>query len=240
MDFHTFYRSKAPLYDRLVEAEDADGRLSVELARHAKIVGADVVEVGVGTGRLTALLVEVGARSVVGVEPEPAMLDIARQKLARAGSECRLEFHVGDAFGLPVHDAVADLVIAGWVFAHFRGFFPERWRAKVDDAIAEAMRAVRPGGALVLIDTLGTGNEEPCPPSAALEEYYTYLEQAHGFRRTWTRTDYAFATEEEAVELCGAFFGQTLLQEMEAQGWGRRVPECTGIWSCQRADWQKG
>jgi hypothetical protein len=81
-----------------------------------------------------------------------------------------------------------------------------------------------------VIETLGTGREEPLPPSPELAEYYAWLEEAHGMTRAAIRTDYAFPDVETAANVTGFFFGEAFGERVRREGW-RRIPECTGLWS---------
>ena len=80
---------------------------------------------------------------------------------------------------------------------------------------------------MILLDTLGTGNEEPAP-LPKLREYYDYLTRG-GFSFKWIRTDYRFESVQEAVELTRFFFGDVLAEKLETQQ-SRILPECTGVW----------
>jgi hypothetical protein len=90
-------------------------------------------------------------------------------------------------------------------------------------------RALRPGGALIVIETLGTGLEEARPPSPELAEYYAWLEGERGFSRRAIRTDYKFADASKAASAMGFFFGDAFAEEIRRKGWAR-VPEYTGVW----------
>ena len=87
------------------------------------------------------------------------MLDVARRHLAAIEGAAPWELHEADARALPVGDYWADIAIAGWVFGHFREWMPDNWQAQVSRALGEMRRALRPGGALIVIETLGTGRE---------------------------------------------------------------------------------
>ena len=100
---------------------------------------------------------------------------------------------------------------------------------QIGAALNEMKRALQPGGRIVIIETLGTGQTTPAPPSDALAEYYAWLEADHGFRRTAVRTDYQFASSDEAHALCKLFFGDTLAAEIRSRSLAR-IPECTGLW----------
>ena len=156
--FQRIYAEEAGAYDRLVGAEDCEGQLQLAIASVCPLHGANVVEIGVGTGRLTRLFVAGGARSIVGVDPSQAMLAVARRHLescAPPGSACQWRLEVGDSSRLPVPDGDADLTIAGWVFGHATVWNPGAWRASIAAALAEADRVTRAGGHQIILETLG-------------------------------------------------------------------------------------
>lgn len=95
--------------------------------------GIDAVDVGCGTGRFTRLLEARGAR-VVGVDREPAMLTVARERL-------RGPLVVADASALPFRDEAVDLALAVTVLE----FVPDP--ARVLDELA---RVTRRGGRVVV------------------------------------------------------------------------------------------
>jgi SAM-dependent methyltransferase len=158
------------------------------------------------------------------------MLEVARRTLADARGVAPYELHCADARALPVDSAWADVAVAGWVFGHFREWMPADWRSEIGRAIGEMERTLRPGGASIVIETLGTGSEEPAPPNAGLREYFAWLEDELGFRRSAIRTDYLFPDVETAARVTGFFFGEPFAQLVRRHAW-RRVPECTGDWS---------
>ena len=222
--FERIYRERADDYDRLVGAEDAEGRLLPAIERAAPRLGR-VLEVGAGTGRITRQLVARGA-DVLAVERSLSMLRVARRHLPRTA------LVAADAAALPVASGWADAAIAGWVFGHQRSWNPDGWRASIGQCLDEMARALAPGGVSVVIETLGTGVETPSP-SSGLAEYHAWLEAERGFERMLLRTDYLFASADEAAALCGFFFRDAALVT------GARVPECTGLW-WRAADQRRG
>jgi SAM-dependent methyltransferase len=224
VDYELIYRERPADYHRLVSAEDREGNLLPAIEGVVRVEGADIVEVGAGTGRLTRLLASRAAR-VRAFDRSQAMLDEAfRGSFYDLTDRCALELACADAATLPVADASADLVVAGWVFGHLRSWDSPRWKESIGDCLREMDRVVRRGGALLILETLGTGTTEPDPPTPELAEYYGWLEADHGFTRTWLRTDYAFPWPEDAAELTTFFFGKDL-----SRG-STHVPECTGLW----------
>lgn len=225
------YRERAEEYDALISAEDADGELVRALERVASFDGAVVADVGAGTGRI-ARLIGGRAREVCLIDRAPAMLEVARRRLTEQGG-VSFTIHRAEASALPLESASCDVAIAGWVFGHFRLWMPEGWRAEVDAALAEMRRIVRPGGAIIVIETLGTGHETP-RAHGELDAYFEHLEREHGLSRSWIRTDYAFPDVDTAAEICRGFFGDALADRIRQERWSR-VPECTAIFSSRKS-----
>ncbi len=103
---------------------------------HPEMVVADV---GAGTGFLTAGLAPL-VRRVHVLDGAPAMLNVARKNLAVFGN---LEFHQADGLSLPLPDVSLDAAFANMYLHHC----PDPLAA-----IEEMVRALRPGGRLVLTD----------------------------------------------------------------------------------------
>jgi ubiquinone/menaquinone biosynthesis C-methylase UbiE len=225
-DAREVYQRHPEEYDSLVRHEDAAGNLLPALRALAPLDGAEVVECGAGTGRVTALLAP-HVRSIRAFDLAAPMLEVARRKLA-AHAHCT--FAVADNASLPVESGSADLSIAGWTYGHQTVWDEQGWRAPIERALAEMQRVLRPGGVSVVIETLGTGHETPFEPPVQLGRYYTLLEQELGFARTWVRTDYLFPSAQEGERLVRFFFGEERARRFAARG-AATLPECTGLWS---------
>lgn len=74
--------------------------------------GKLVLDIGTGNGRL-ALDAARYARRVVGVDPSPESLTVARDQARRRGVS-NVEFHVGDARDLDVGKDRFDLALFSW------------------------------------------------------------------------------------------------------------------------------
>ncbi|MFW5696793.1 MAG: class I SAM-dependent methyltransferase, partial [Phototrophicaceae bacterium] len=189
------------------------------------LTGQRVVEFGAGTSRVTRLLAPF-ARSVHAFDNSLHMLSAGAHTLPSA-SACLLA--AADNSRLPLPDACADVALAGWSFGHACGWFPTTWPDEIGRYLAEMRRVLRPGGMAIVIETQGTGQHEPAPPTPALVAYYRWLETQHASRFRWIRTDYQFASVTEADELTRFFFGDDLADRM-VRDETTRLPECTGIW----------
>ncbi|MFE3178728.1 methyltransferase domain-containing protein [Amycolatopsis sp. NPDC059090] len=123
---------------RLLDAADALPGAADLRARTYDLLRLDpgeaVVDVGCGSGRAVAELADLGANAV-GVDPDPGMLDAARQRWPR------LDFQAGTAEALPLADGAVTGYRADKVFHDVRD---------VPAAFAEARRVLAPGGRIVL------------------------------------------------------------------------------------------
>ena len=196
------YRSKAAAYDQLVSAEDCEGNLTPALeAALGPLPDLRIAEVGAGTGRLTRLLVKAGA-AVHATEQSEAMLNVARTTLEGLDTPELWTLETADARRLPMATGTFDAALAGWVFGHFNSWFAERWMEEITFAIDEMRRVTRPGGPLVILETLGTGATRPAPPNERLARYYAWLER-NGWSRLEVATDdgsyghHGFVTERD-------------------------------------------
>ena len=230
-DAREIYRLYPEQYDTLVRREDCEGHLLQAIRALVQLEGADVVELGAGTGRVTALLAP-QVRSLRAFDLEPAMLELARRKLSELGT-CNWQLETADNARLPVADSSADVSIAAWSYGHQTVWNPDSWRAPIEAALREMRRVLRPGGTAIVIETLGTGHDQPFTPPPELARYYALLTGEHQFEQTWIRTDYQFASVSEGERLVRFFFGDELASVYLARG-SAMLAECTGLWSWKK------
>lgn len=96
--------------------------------------GLDWIEVGCGTGALSAaVLAQCAPKSLVCIEPSEGFRGKARANV----QDQRAEFRQGDAQALPFEAASADVIVSGLVL----NFVPDR-----EKALTEMKRVARPGG----------------------------------------------------------------------------------------------
>jgi SAM-dependent methyltransferase len=222
-DYRLIYANDAERYQELVAAEDYRGELPRMLERLVTLAGARVLEVGMGTGRITRMLLDGGA-SVSGYERSPAMMAVARRLLGT-----RFQGHVADIRQSLLTPGSADVALAGWALGHFCEWYAEHWQREIDAVLAKMWAALDAGGTLIIVETLGTGSELPHAPNSALADYYRFLEGPWGMRREELRTDYHFESLEAALASIGFFFGPELEGVVRERNW-RVVPEWTGLW----------
>ncbi len=112
--FANVYKQHANKYDQLVRREDHKGNLPRMILEHVPLEQDDVVELGVGTGRLTCWIVD-HAKTLYGFDQAPAMLKVAWHALVAKGAK-NWSLSVADHRQLPLSDGSADVGIEGWAF----------------------------------------------------------------------------------------------------------------------------
>jgi ubiquinone/menaquinone biosynthesis C-methylase UbiE len=219
------YRSYADRYQALVGREDYQGNLLPAILSIDPLAGKDVIELGAGTARVSCLITPI-VRSLVAADISHHMLSVGKQHLAGLPlSNWHLSLESHRALPFAAHSV--DVILSGWSFCYAALDAGEGWQPALEQALSETARVLRPGGLLILIESLGTGFETPNRPDV-LVNYLAFLD-AHGFESTWVRTDYCFIDKAEAKDLTGFFFGDAPMPMWESE-LGVIVPECTGLW----------
>jgi ArsR family transcriptional regulator len=128
--------------------EDLFGsRIDLEIALALVEPGLSVGDLGCGTGRLSELLAPHVAR-VVSVDASAEMLESARGRLS---SFRNVDLHQSDLEHLPVGTATLDLALLSLVLAYV---------AEPGRVLAEAHRALKPGGRVVVMDMMPHDRED--------------------------------------------------------------------------------
>jgi SAM-dependent methyltransferase len=154
---------------------DPDGVIEATMTAIRPWDAAVVLDVGCGTGFHLPRFAATAAK-VVGVEPHPPLLALARRRTAGTRG---VEVRPGTAQDLPVPDASVDVVHARWAYFFGPGCEP---------GLRELSRVVRRGGAAFVIDndatrsTFGSWFRRALPDydSLAVERFWAM----HGWRRT--------------------------------------------------------
>ncbi len=110
------------------------------------------LDVGCGTGRLLASLHGVWpGMKLTGIDLSAPYLEEARRLIGRTA---RVKLDEAAAEALPFDDASLDLVVSSFLLHEL----PKKIRT---DVIAEMVRVVKPGGLVVLVDSIQKGDHPP-------------------------------------------------------------------------------
>ncbi len=167
-DHGKIYNEQADEYERLVAREDYQENIFAALKQIKSLEGLDVVELGAGAGRLTCMLAPI-VKSIQAFDASAHMLEVAAAKLRESGLQ-NWQMGVADHRELPVDDQTANLAISGWSICYIAIGYEDTWRQEPGQALAEMRRVLRPGGTIIILETMGTGYKVPTPPGA-LKKY---------------------------------------------------------------------
>ncbi|MFD5824360.1 class I SAM-dependent methyltransferase [Lentzea sp. NPDC060358] len=202
-------------------AIDPDGEIEDALRSITDWAGLDVVDIGCGTGfHLPAFAAT--ARSVVGVEPHPPLVERARARVADLGHVQVVE---SGAQELPLAAGSVDVHHSRWAYFFGPGCEP---------GLAELDRVIRPGGTSFVIDHDGVGS----PFGKLYRSGWAVLDPAEVDRfwtgRGWTKQSVEFrwvfpdrATVEAVVRL---EFGPVVAREVLGSWSGLELQDRVNLW----------
>ena len=220
---YEIYQKHAIEYDDLVSHEDVEGNLDSFLSKKIHR-GSKVLELGVGTGRLTRGYVAV-AESIVCCDRSEHMIKRAKVNLKR--HDGKIEYLNLDSRDIGNLDDDFDHVVEGWSLGHTAIEEYDRLSEFACAQIGLMRDRLKAGGSCILFETLGTNTQEPRAPSKKLSDFYNLLEAEYGFRKVVLRTDYEFETLDIAKKKMGFFFGEDIEYKIQ----DTRIREFTGVWS---------
>jgi SAM-dependent methyltransferase len=146
---------------------------------HSVSEGAEVLDVGCGIGRTTRLLREhfPEAKRIVGLDADPDLLAVARDRSAPGGS-VEVSYREGDAAALPFDDDRFDLVYTRFLLTHL----PDP-----AEATQELRRVCRPGGLVAAQepDLASLGTWPPSPAYETMREVVGAVLDPQMGRKTW-------------------------------------------------------
>lgn len=139
------FRGLDSLYDPLIRVFMREMKFKRRLVEQADIqAGHRVLDLGCGTATLTILIKQTHPEAeVTGLDGDAKILQIAGDKIARAGLDVSLD--CGMSFDLPYPDGSFDRVLTCLMLHHLT-------RADRVRTLLELLRVLRPGGELHIAD----------------------------------------------------------------------------------------
>lgn len=134
-----FFNRIAEDWDKLSREVLGDFDLAGCVSRHMSACHT-AADLGCGTGNVLSAMLE-KARTVIGVDGSPRMLELARRRLS--AEQDRISLRIGDLSHLPLRDGEADFASLNMVLHHL----PEPLAV-----LGEIRRILSPSGTLLLTD----------------------------------------------------------------------------------------
>ncbi|HQR27096.1 MAG TPA: methyltransferase domain-containing protein [Nocardioides sp.] len=184
--------------------------------------GRDVLDLGCGTGFHLPRFAE-RARSVVGVEPHPDLVALARRRTRRLPA---VSVRQGTAQAVPLPDASVDVVHVRWAYFFGPGCEP---------GLAELGRVVRHGGTAFVIDNDPTRStfgswfrrgfpDRPAP--ATVERFWS----THGWTRRPVEIRWLFASRVDLESVVRIEVPGPVAEEVLAEHTGLEVDYAVNLW----------
>jgi ubiquinone/menaquinone biosynthesis C-methylase UbiE len=105
-----------------------------------------IVDVGCGTGSaLRYAAAKVKSGNLIGIDPVPRMVEIAKAITKKHETNYQIIFKVGSAEDLPVEDSLADIVFAFDSIDHWND---------IQQGLKEILRILKPGGRFIIVKDL--------------------------------------------------------------------------------------
>ncbi len=208
-------------------AVDPDGLIESAMRRIHDWHGADVLDIGCGSGFHLVRFAGT-ARRVTGVEPYPPLVAAAQERLRDPSYEPvvdRVTVLTGTAQDLPLPDRSVDVAHARWAYFFGPGCEP---------GLAELDRVMRPGGTAFVIDndvstsTFGAwfAREWPAYDATAIERFWR--------RRGWTRVPvtmrWAMESRTDFEAVVRIEFSARLAEAILAEHAGCGVDYAVNLW----------
>jgi ubiquinone/menaquinone biosynthesis C-methylase UbiE len=160
---------------------------------------------------------------VVGVEPHPDLLALARRRTRALPS---VTVHQGTAQALPLPEASVDVVHARWAYFFGPGCEP---------GLAELSRVVRRGGAALVVDNDPTRSTfggwfrrgYPDVDPTAVERFWS----THGWTRTPVDMGWRFSSRADLESVVRIEFDEATAEAVLAEHSGTEVDYAVNVWS---------
>jgi SAM-dependent methyltransferase len=209
-------------YELENRAFDPDDLVFAAMAGRTSWADRVVLDLGCGTGFHLPRFASTAAR-VVGVEPHPDLVALARR---RTRSLSNVEVLAGTAQEIPLPDASVDVVHVRWAYFFGPGSEP---------GLRELARVVRRGGTALVVDNDGTRSTfgrwfslgYPNIDADAMERFWA----RQGWSRTPVLTRLSFASEADLESVVRIEFDRETADAIMRERPGTEVDYAVNVWS---------
>jgi len=144
----------AQMFDTISENYDGLNRVisfGIDVKWRKKVVAIigknkpkQILDIATGTGDLAIMMAELNPDRIIGLDISPGMLNVGKQKIAKANLSDMIEMIVGDSENMPFKDHTFDAITVSFGVRNF---------ANLDKGLKEIKRVLKPGGTFVVLET---------------------------------------------------------------------------------------
>jgi demethylmenaquinone methyltransferase/2-methoxy-6-polyprenyl-1,4-benzoquinol methylase len=103
-----------------------------------------ILDIATGTGDLAIMMASLKPDKIIGLDISAGMLEVGKQKIAKANLSDKIEMIVGDSENMPFDDNTFDAITVSFGVRNF---------ANLDKGLKEINRVLKPSGTLVVLET---------------------------------------------------------------------------------------
>ena len=144
----------AQMFDNISENYDGLNRVisfGIDVKWRKKVVAIvsennpkQILDIATGTGDLAIMMASLNPDRIVGLDISAGMLEVGKQKIAKANLSDKIEMIVGDSENMPFEDNTFDAITVSFGVRNF---------ANLDTGLQEINRVLKPKGKLVILET---------------------------------------------------------------------------------------
>ena len=113
-----------------------------------KLVGdvnpKQILDIATGTGDLAMMMASLNPDKIIGLDISKGMLDVGKEKIAKANLSNKINMIVGDSENMPFDDNTFDAITVSFGVRNFEN---------LDKGLTEILRVLKPGGKFVVLET---------------------------------------------------------------------------------------
>lgn len=103
-----------------------------------------ILDIATGTGDLALMMAKIDPDKITGLDISAGMLEIGKEKIAKAKLTDKIEMVVGDSENMPFPDNTFDAITVSFGVRNF---------ANLDKGLTEIRRVLKPNGTFVVLET---------------------------------------------------------------------------------------
>ncbi|NVK07963.1 MAG: bifunctional demethylmenaquinone methyltransferase/2-methoxy-6-polyprenyl-1,4-benzoquinol methylase UbiE [Tenacibaculum sp.] len=183
----------AQMFDNISEDYDGLNRvisLGIDVSWRKKVVKLigennpqQILDIATGTGDLALMMSELNPEKIVGLDISEGMLQVGRQKIAKANLSNKIKMIVGDSENIPFPDNTFDAITVSFGVRNFEN---------LDKGLTEILRVLKPGGKFVVLET---SNPTKFPFKQGYKLYTNYILPIIGKLFSKDKVAYSYLSE---------------------------------------------